>query len=125
MSDLETDFEETLEGHDADAFQVESENLNTGFIFKIIFGGLVFFIVCAAVLFPLSNIEVSNIESESALATVYPVRTEVARAAEAKLAAQGPLDEATGVYQVPIDRAIYLGVVTYEAADRTLANEMK
>lgn len=86
----------------------QPEDLDVGSIVKGVVGVLVPIIVAVAFIFPIVNKSVQTAEYESTSVSGYPLVREANAIAQRKLTQYEVVDDAAGVYQIPIDRAIEL-----------------
>lgn len=92
--------------HHGGPTDVESEGINTGFVFQIMLGTIVVVIILATTGFSLARVKSIEIRNAATAAIEYPEIREVRSEGMSRLSQFARVDGATDVYRIPIEEAI-------------------
>ncbi|MEZ4702468.1 MAG: hypothetical protein R2834_19200 [Rhodothermales bacterium] len=92
--------------HDGGPTEVESEGINSGFIFSIMLGTIVIVIILATIGFTTARVKSMEIRDVATAAIQYPELRDTRASAATRLNHYAVVDAANGIYQVPIEQAM-------------------
>ena len=93
---------------EAVAAGVEAEEVNPSLLVQIVLGIAVIVVVLVVAVFQIMNLEVQTVQAQLAESVGRQALSEVDLAGAEKLTRYAVLDAESGVYQIPIDRAMEL-----------------